>query len=550
MSQFDYERGARARRSNYTTHSSTATATPFTNTATATNNPSTNLYDADTFSQSSELFNDNTASMAHNTQTDTESQYEVLTKTASMLHNYSALDRDWSQLTADGYGMDQSAMPSSSQFTFQDPPATYLAEAATRRHPYPHPNQRRDNHWDNRANHASVNRQHPTSVRWSQHDYHHGDVNEEESEEGNTDADTTMSSTQNISQYSGDGHNTAMEGQLTRDNTMASYVEEEGDSVLTENSLQHDTNNDSIEMNESANTSRQSYLRRRQPHQTSTATDRRNHQKNTREAVTTLNEQIQCRICFCGTEEESTLGQLISPCLCNGTMRYVHLECLNSWRYASNNRSAFFKCTECGYKYSFSRTRLAGIIQNPVIKFLLSLIVFAILVFVAGFGTKLVIRGCLWGYEDQFFSNLDAAGRLTNLGFDDLDDNSYNDLDDDYITGEWPLFTDPEQLQRIISLDNIDVFHFLFGLFLVGIIGFLQFVIGVGFMGSIPVVGRIHIRPGGRGGGRGGVDLLLVVIIVIGILRAFWTIYQSISKMIQRNLQRLGENLLNVSKND
>jgi hypothetical protein len=32
-------------------------------------------------------------------------------------------------------------------------------------------------------------------------------------------------------------------------------------------------------------------------------------------------EDKMCRICFSGVEDESSLGRLISPCLCKGTMR-------------------------------------------------------------------------------------------------------------------------------------------------------------------------------------------------------------------------------------
>ena len=37
----------------------------------------------------------------------------------------------------------------------------------------------------------------------------------------------------------------------------------------------------------------------------------------------------QCRICFSGMEEEETLGRLISPCLCSGSMR-VSNPCVSS----------------------------------------------------------------------------------------------------------------------------------------------------------------------------------------------------------------------------
>lgn len=43
-------------------------------------------------------------------------------------------------------------------------------------------------------------------------------------------------------------------------------------------------------------------------------------------------EAKQCKICLGGVEEESELGRLISPCKCKGTIKYVHIECLNEWR--------------------------------------------------------------------------------------------------------------------------------------------------------------------------------------------------------------------------
>ena len=56
----------------------------------------------------------------------------------------------------------------------------------------------------------------------------------------------------------------------------------------------------------------------------------------------------ECRICF---EEESEDNKLIHPCLCSGTSKYIHISCLNEWRYSNVNRSSFYKCSECNYHY-------------------------------------------------------------------------------------------------------------------------------------------------------------------------------------------------------
>ncbi|CED84951.1 Protein involved in mRNA turnover and stability [Phaffia rhodozyma] len=74
----------------------------------------------------------------------------------------------------------------------------------------------------------------------------------------------------------------------------------------------------------------------------------------------------QCRICFGGIEDEEELGRLISPCVCNGSMRHVHVSCLNSWRTSSASDVAFWSCPQCGFDYHFARTRISGLATNKV----------------------------------------------------------------------------------------------------------------------------------------------------------------------------------------
>lgn len=42
------------------------------------------------------------------------------------------------------------------------------------------------------------------------------------------------------------------------------------------------------------------------------------------------NDENVCRFCMGGPSDE--LGVLFSPCHCSGSMRFVHVECLNRWR--------------------------------------------------------------------------------------------------------------------------------------------------------------------------------------------------------------------------
>ncbi|KAL3699643.1 hypothetical protein R1sor_017665 [Riccia sorocarpa] len=52
-------------------------------------------------------------------------------------------------------------------------------------------------------------------------------------------------------------------------------------------------------------------------------------------------DQPQCRICL-----EPEGDDLIAPCRCRGTQKYVHRSCLDNWR-AAKEGFAFAHCTEC-----------------------------------------------------------------------------------------------------------------------------------------------------------------------------------------------------------
>lgn len=53
-------------------------------------------------------------------------------------------------------------------------------------------------------------------------------------------------------------------------------------------------------------------------------------------------EDFSCRICL----EPSTRGEVIAPCSCKGSSKWVHRVCLDRWRTTREDK-AFSKCTEC-----------------------------------------------------------------------------------------------------------------------------------------------------------------------------------------------------------
>lgn len=70
-----------------------------------------------------------------------------------------------------------------------------------------------------------------------------------------------------------------------------------------------------------------------------------------------------CRLCF----EEGT-GELIAPCLCRGTSKWIHRDCLNHWRVSGSNPRALTNCCECGFQYRLKLKRSEGLSSEGEIR--------------------------------------------------------------------------------------------------------------------------------------------------------------------------------------
>ena len=90
-----------------------------------------------------------------------------------------------------------------------------------------------------------------------------------------------------------------------------------------------------------------------------------------------------CKICF---EKETKLNPLISPCLCEGTMKYVHQSCLKHWIETSNIKPNLSKCEICKCRYMIRFFQDKKFNKVALKKFILYLICFFFgMVFIIGF---------------------------------------------------------------------------------------------------------------------------------------------------------------------
>lgn len=235
----------------------------------------------------------------------------------------------------------------------------------------------------------------------------------------------------------------------------------------------------------------------------------------------------QCRICFGG--EEEPLGKLVSPCKCKGTMKYVHVDCLDAWRNTFINNgigseSSFFKCSNCLYEYHFSRARLAKLVTSTTARIILTLVILTLLIFCGGFCLKyLLLKANVTAQAVDQSSNFKA-----------------------------------EDFLQLLELDRIDKGHLFLGIVFVGIVGFFVFFIQMILFGTLTVIGlRFPIFTYHRDTERIGIKeradssnaaAILIAIVVIGLGHSFYMIYSTVSKCSKRWLDALGAHILEVDE--
>lgn len=70
-------------------------------------------------------------------------------------------------------------------------------------------------------------------------------------------------------------------------------------------------------------------------------------------SIIDIDDECKCRYCYmdiCRTA-------FISPCKCDGSIKYVHIYCLEKWRRITQNPS---NCEICGTKFKIKNTKIVA----------------------------------------------------------------------------------------------------------------------------------------------------------------------------------------------
>lgn len=69
-----------------------------------------------------------------------------------------------------------------------------------------------------------------------------------------------------------------------------------------------------------------------------------------------------CRFCWTGADDEEG-GELLAPCRCTGTVKYIHRRCLGNWQRTQRSQGAFrksYRCDICKQRYRVRRAPFSG----------------------------------------------------------------------------------------------------------------------------------------------------------------------------------------------
>ncbi|KAF9044634.1 hypothetical protein BDZ89DRAFT_1059106 [Hymenopellis radicata] len=263
-------------------------------------------------------------------------------------------------------------------------------------------------------------------------------------------------------------------------------------------------------------------------------------------------EEKQCRICLDGLDAVQELGRLIKPCLCRGSISYVHVKCLERWRKSAPSQSAFFSCPQCHYKYRFARTRAVGVATNPVIIAAISTVLFVLLTYTSSFVTTYLMSlfqepTVYYSYSSSLFyvSPFEVAHDLVRAALRIIQDEDILDVDFSSfrVPGTGDEFPEPAPPGFLKSI----FLRFMLGLPLIGAGSIIHMLISLPFIGPVHWLARYRGNRRRNSNSRDITALIIVMLLAVGAARALYKVYQMTQNVTKRLLLRAEDAILEVN---
>jgi hypothetical protein len=133
--------------------------------------------------------------------------------------------------------------------------------------------------------------------------------------------------------------------------------------------------------------------------------------ENKSEELVENTSTTRCRICY---EED---GVLLHPCKCDGSIKWVHTECLKKW--ISTSKKDY--CPQCNYKYKYEKfcnyPRLEKFVSKRKYIKLLSLLAMVFLIFLFAFIKRFICNYLGYSIKKSLFSFFFDGIKILILNF-------------------------------------------------------------------------------------------------------------------------------------
>ncbi|KAH7883514.1 hypothetical protein F5I97DRAFT_1958341 [Phlebopus sp. FC_14] len=256
----------------------------------------------------------------------------------------------------------------------------------------------------------------------------------------------------------------------------------------------------------------------------------------------------QCRICFEGDEADPSQGRLFKPCLCTGSISYVHVKCLQRWRTSSSSSAAFYRCPQCQFHYRFARTKAHGLAANPIVVGILSSFFFTLLVMCSSYLTTYFLSYLeeqpVFSMTYIFISPIDVGQDLLRAAIRILRDQEV--LPPDADIPQLLKNRAPAHLPEAPSLLKRFVQRFIIGLPMIGAGSLIHMFLTLPLLGPLQWVARWRVNRGRRGNNTDMAAAVIVIFLILGAARALQLVYNQTRKLTEKVLYRAESAILEV----
>lgn len=215
-------------------------------------------------------------------------------------------------------------------------------------------------------------------------------------------------------------------------------------------------------------------------------------------------------------KNEDEYGRLIKPCMCRGSLRYIHELCLSRSRTENNRSGSLWKCHECKHEFNFNKLKLQHYLSSRITIAFFTIAFMMLVVFLLGFVADPIINI----YMDPYDS---IRGR----------ESIWEELEITSADADSPV---PFWAQ-----------HFTKGLISMGLVGFLKTLFLNPFQWINIRIGGTWSTSGNRAAtGRDRAVNISWIAVIIGVCSAFVFFYRWMQAVVQRQLTKLGNNIVDT----